>query len=120
MTPNLSQIRTQFPEFASRTDQQVETALAEALQIQGYLQSSGRSSADIIHILALNSDETTQPDAGAGIVSGETIGPRQVNYKTMSQDAHALDVWCEQTHYGRMYLVLAKSNPRRTMGIVIG
>ena len=118
MTPNLSQIRTQFPEFASRTDQQVETALAEALQIHDIRQSATLYLT--AHILALNSDETTQPDAGAGIVSGETIGPRQVNYKTMSQDAHALDVWCEQTHYGRMYLVLAKSNPRRTMGIVIG
>ena len=109
-----AEVRDTLTAFASETDEAVNAAIEVARSIHDIRKMAVIYLAG--HVLALSSEHTGSPDGGSGAVASERIGPRQVNYRTMSKDGDALRVWCETTSYGRTFLALAATSPRSSIG----
>ena len=115
----VADFRRQFPAdfpVATHPDDLIESRLSEALMMHAI-----RPLATLYacaHLLALDTEHTGAPDAGAGVVSGERIGPRQVTYQTMaSKDAkNKGGTFWATTSYGRRYLALVRTSPRARIG----
>lgn len=116
--PTLEQVRQQFPEFSSQNDETVNAAIRDAYAVHRIRPQATLYL--VAHILSLVTDNVEQPDGGMGIVVKETLGPKAIDYKTMSNDADTLKVWCEATHYGRMFLVLYETSIQTKIAIVQG
>ena len=111
--PTLADFRSRFPEF-STADSAVERVLARAkrfhaLTVEGWLLAAA-------HLLALV-DDTAAYDGGAGVVTSETIGPRTIDYETVSE-GDGRRVFFASTRYGREFLTVEDYTPRRRISAV--
>ena len=116
--PTLDQVRQQFPEFSNQGEDVINNAIRDAYAIHRIRPQATLYL--VAHIISLTIDNVEQPDGGQGIITKETLGPKTIDYKTMSSDADTLKVWCEATHYGRMFLVLYETSIQTKIAIVQG
>lgn len=115
--------RARFPEFTSAqfTNQMVQSAVVTAKSID-----STRREATLYlaaHLASVwRAEGGVDPDGGSGAVSAETIGPRTVQYLTQAApvpgSSGSQDAFFERTSYGRTYMLLRDSSPRRVMPLL--
>jgi len=111
--PTAAEFKLKFPELASRTDDAIDAAVAQAMTVNN-------QSVDIVcnlaaHFLALASEHRGDVDGGSGEVNMDMIGPRQIQYTAMA--ASGDEVFFSRSAYGRMYLMLSKRHPNRAMSV---
>ena len=115
----VSHFRAQFPTGFPETD--FPDALVEARLSEALLHHAVRPLATLYataHLLALDGQNTGKVDGGAGVVTGQTLGPQSVEYATMAAtDAgNPNAAFWATTSYGRRYLALIRTSPRASIG----
>ena len=113
--PTVAEFRAQLPEFteADYPDARVTAQIGLARRLHDV-----RKTAILYltaHLFALEEEQTGQVDGGAGVVSSEKIGPRQVAYLTQA-DGSERRAFFATSAYGRMFLALADTSPRASVG----
>ena len=118
----LSGFRERFGAFSGRDDGEVQLALDEALLLHDVRVLATYYCA--AHLLALGAEEGSVPDGGAGIIAGEQIGPKRIDYLNMAgssnkQAGSERDVFFATTPYGRRFLALERRTPRTSIGALV-
>ena len=113
-TPTAADFKIQFPEFRAEQDDAVTAMLDLAASVNA--QSTNLISYLTAHLLTVASADGKM-DGGSGEVTMDGIGPRQVSYRTMAETGD--EVFFTRSSYGRMYLMLAKRNPNRTISVKV-
>ena len=118
--PTVAEFRAQFgADFPETTypDATVEARIKEARLIHAV-----RKLATLYltaHLIAIDAENTGEPDGGSGVVTSEKIGPRQVDYATQAggtERSKARRAFFATTSYGRRFLMLADTSPRAAIG----
>ena len=118
--PTVAEFRAQFPTdfpVATYPDAVITARIAEARQIHAV-----RKPATLYltaHLIAIDAENTGEPDGGSGVVTSEKIGPRQVAYATQAggtERSKARRAFFATTSYGRRFLMLADTSPRAAIG----
>ena len=117
MALTLAGFRARFPAplFSTATDEQIALAISDAQ----LLHSINETAALYLtaHLLALDSEITDKPDGGAGVVTKEKIGPRQIDYLT-DAGADERRAFYATTIFGRRFLALEARTPRVALGLL--
>jgi len=106
-----AELRSKFPEFASKTDSELDGAMAEARALASTPALSTPYAA--AHLLAITSEQTGAPDGGSGEVRSESLAGASM--ATMPLARNAEDVFWTTTPYGRRVLALRSASPRVVM-----
>ncbi len=99
----LVDFRARFPEFAdpTLTDAQVTLYLEDAVALHGLCDRAALYLA--AHLWVLDRDQASGGiDDGLGEVSGDTIGKKSAQYKTIAE--RGKDAFYTTTPYGRKYI----------------
>ena len=118
--------------FNALADAKIESAFAVADHVIGYEINPTAHSFVTAHVLALDvaereSESESTPalaaDGGAGVVTRESIGPRDIEYTTTvgnpTAEGAGRRAWLAQTSYGRTAQTLLDATPSRIMGIMV-
>ena len=108
-----SEFRASFPEFSESgyPDLLVERWIGVARRIHD-LSTDGVGFVTA-HLLALDRQDTSTPDGGRGEVTGESLGPKSLQYRTQADSGR--EVFFTRTSYGRLFLTLEKRTPARVI-----
>ena len=111
--PTVSDFRQEFPEFRATDDGVITSRLNQARLIHDV-----RRLATLYltaHLIVIGNQESLMPDGGAGVVSREKVGPRDIEYLTQADNKPERSFFAS-TSYGRQYLALVDSSPRASIG----
>ena len=127
MAADLTAFRAKFSNapFAAMSATVIKEALDEAKLLHSIRDVATLYCA--AHLLILDQENLTElgqavtaPDGGAGVVTAESIGPRNISYLTQAGDDERRAFFVT-TPYGRRFLALEDRSPRATIGArVIG
>lgn len=117
-TASITDFRGEFPEFSAVEDA-VITALIKRAQYYHDITTRGIIYA-AAHLHCLDKEKTADlaPDGGAGVVTGESIGSRSVQYATNAGSDERKAFWA-RSPYGREFLQIESRNVRQGLGIVV-
>ena len=118
-----AELRGRFPELAA---DHPDALLTESGNVAALIDSTRREATLYLaaHLaVCWRQENTAEPDGGSGVVLNEREGPRSVSYMAMSEAVPGTlgssDSFYERSSYGRTYMVLRASSPRRTMPFVV-
>ena len=114
--PTVAEFRAQLPEFASTTDYP-DVQVTAKIRLARLLHDIRKTAIIYLaaHLFAIEEENTGKADGGAGVVASEKIGPRQVAYLTQA-DGSARRAFYATSSYGRMFLALADTSARASVG----
>ncbi len=95
--------RKEFPEFSEVTDDAVQRWIERASEIHATSETATLYLA--AHLVAVDREDSGVDD-GAGVVVGESVGPKSVQYKTQAESGD--QAFFARTKYGRLFLTLER------------
>ena len=106
MAADLAAFRAAYPELGATSDDIVSARLRDAQTIHRARESLTLLCAAHLIILGAHG---TEPDDGAGEVSREKIGPKEIEYKTQAEAGW--QAFFTRTSYGRLFLIMERRTP---------
>ena len=118
MAITVADFRARFPAplFSTATDEQIALTISDAL----LLHSSNETATTFLvaHLLATDAEQSEKPDGGAGVVTKEKIGPKDITYLTDAGDSERRAFYATTT-FGRRFLALEDRTPRVALGCIV-
>ena len=115
--PTVTDFKSEFPEFASLTDDTITRVITRALRFHDDTKEGAIYAAAHLYSIDLEKAANHAPDGGAGVVTKESLGPKSVEYMTTAGDDERRAFW-SRTPYGREFLKIEERNPRQAFGML--
>ena len=118
MAITVQAFRARFPAplFSTDTDEQIALTISDAQLLHSVNETATLYL--VAHLLALNSETTGEPDGGAGVVTKEKIGPKDITYLT-DAGTDERRAFYATTSFGRRFLALEDRTPRVALGCLV-
>ena len=118
MALTVEAFRARFPAplFSTTADEQVALAICDAQLLHSINETAVLYLS--AHLLALGSETTGEPDGGAGVVTKEKLGPKDITYLTDAGEDERRAFYAT-TSFGRRFLALEDRTPRVALGCIV-
>ena len=119
---NGAAVLARFPELANdHPTELLDEAAKAAMQIYS-LRREGALHLAAHLAVCWRWENTGVMDGGSGVIQQETVGPKMAIYANMTGNSKEgrQDGFFERTGYGRTYLILRDTSPRRMMPFIAG